>query len=107
MSTWSKTTQRILEQLKKFKTPRDRLEAYYQINFIISALDRSLIGWKEWLKRPGLMNTFNLDELKDMSETLKNFTIEFINFDKQITTKKQVELAVKKVTKQKKSGYIS
>ena len=102
---WIKVSERILNQLKRLETTegKDRLELVKSLRFVLNVLQRSLIGWTQWVNNPDIMTIFSQKDLENMTETLSEFTHSFIKYDMEMTSlgvKKGLKTA-KKVTKKK------
>ena len=65
---WVQNCKRILDQIKKLEDTKghDRLDFVRTISFTLSALQRSVSGWIEWINNPDVMANFSLKELKEM-----------------------------------------
>ena len=48
---WIQVSEKILEQLKRLDDTKDkdRLELVRSLRFVLSVLQRSLIGWTQWI----------------------------------------------------------
>ena len=102
---WIKVSERILNQLKRLENTegKDRLELVKSLRFVLNVLQRSLIGWTQWVNNPDIMTIFSQKDLENMTETLSEFTHSFIKYDMEMTSlgvKKGLKTA-KKVTKKK------
>jgi len=84
---WVQTSDRILDQIKKFqeKTDKDRLDLVQSIRFSLYALHRSLLGWMNWVNNPDVMASFNKEELDEMNKKVTAFVEEFIKYDVEVT----------------------
>ncbi|MFB0514582.1 MAG: DUF2153 family protein, partial [Candidatus Bathyarchaeia archaeon] len=60
---WVQECKRILEQIKKLEDikGKDRLDMVRRIRFTIYALQRSILGWIEWVENPDVMASFSLE----------------------------------------------
>jgi hypothetical protein len=87
----------LLEQIKKLENlqGQDRLDLVRVIRFILLSLQRSVAGWNEWINNPDIMANFSLEELKEISTNLAKLTEPFIEYDCEITSKAQRDLAVR------------
>ncbi len=102
---WIKVSERILDQLKVLENTedKDRLELVRSLRFVLNVLQRSLIGWTQWVNNPDIMTIFSQKDLVNMTETLSEFTRSFIKYDLEMTglgVKKGLKTS-KKVTKKK------
>ncbi|PVX23097.1 MAG: hypothetical protein CW691_11540 [Candidatus Bathyarchaeum sp.] len=84
---WLKVSERILDQLKHIEntTGKDRLELVRSLRFVLNMLQRSLIGWMQWVNSPDIMTIFSQNDLENMTETLSEFTSSFIKYDLEMT----------------------
>ena len=96
---WIKISERILEQIKVVETTegKDRLELVRSLRFMLKVLQRSLIGWTQWVNNPDIISIFSQKDLENMTEKLSEFTRSFIKYDMEIT-----DLGVKKGLKTSK-----
>ena len=103
---WIRVSERILNQLKHLEDTKDkdRLELVRSLRFVLSVLQRSLIGWTQWVGNPEIMTIFSQDDLEKMIKTLSEFTRSFVEYDLEMTSlgvKKGLK-APKKVAKKNK-----
>ncbi len=84
---WIQVSEKILGQLKKSEAveKKDRLEYVRTIRFILSALQRSLLGWMQWVNNPDIMARFTQKDLESINKKLSNFTRSFIEYDLEAT----------------------
>jgi hypothetical protein len=96
---WIKTSEKLLDHIKRLEEAeeRDRLELVRSLRFVLSALQRSLLGWIQWVNNPDIMTTFTKEELEEMKKELSNFTCSFIEYDLEAT-----KLGAKKGLRSKK-----
>ena len=102
---WIQVSEKILEQLKRLEDTKDkdRLELVRSLRFVLSVLQRSLIGWTQWINNPDIMTIFSQKDLETMTEKLSEFTHSFVKYDLEMTSlgvKKGLK-APKYVTKKK------
>lgn len=85
--SWIRVSKRILDQLKKLdsKRDRDRLELVRSMRFALKALEMSLAGWKGWVNNPDVMTQFSKKEIEEMSRKLSDFTRTFMKYDIEMT----------------------
>ena len=100
---WIRVSERIIEQLKQLEDTKgkDRLEMVRSLRFVLSVLQRSLIGWTQWVSNPDIMTIFSQQDLENMTKTLSEFTRSFVEYDLKMTSlgaEKGLK-APKKVTK--------
>jgi len=88
-SDWIRSCQRILEKLKDLEKSdnKDRLEYVRSIRFMLEALQRSIIGWMQWINNPDIMTRFTREELSEINKRMAEFTQSFIKYDIEITKK--------------------
>ena len=88
-SGWVQSCRRILEKIKDLEKTegKDRLEYVRSIRFMLSALQRSLLGWMQWVNNPDIMTRFTEEELSEMNKRIAEFTRAFIEYDLKITEK--------------------
>ena len=66
---------------------KDRLEYVRSIRFMLGALQRSILGWMQWINNPDIMTRFTQEELSEMNKKIAEFTRAFIEYDLEITKK--------------------
>jgi len=103
---WIQVSEKILEQLKGLEDTKDkdRLELVRSLRFVLSVLQRSLIGWTQWINNPDIMTIFSQKDLETMTEKLSEFTSSFVKYDLEMTSlgvKKGLK-SPKKLTEKKK-----
>ena len=102
---WTQVSEKILDQIKRLEEAkeRDRLELVRSLRFMLSALQRSLLGWMQWVNNPDIMTRFTQEDLEKMNKKLSEFTRSFIEYDLEATTLgDQRGLKAKKKLKEKK-----
>ena len=104
--SWIQISDRILEQLKHLEDTKDkdRLELVRSLNFVLNVLQRSLIGWMQWVNNPDIMSIFSQNDLMKMTQNLSEFTSSFVKYDIEMTSlgvKKGLK-SPKKVAKKKR-----
>ena len=84
---WIRVSERIIKQLKKLEDTKgqDRLEMVRSLRFVLGVLQRSLVGWTQWVGNPDIMTMFSEQELENMTKTLAEFTRSFIEYDLKMT----------------------
>lgn len=102
---WVEVSKRILDQLKALEDTKDkdRLELVRSLRFVMSAMQRSLVGWMQWVGNPDVMSMFSQKDLEDMTKELSKFTHSFVQYDLKMTefgAKKGLK-AHKKASKQR------
>jgi len=88
-SGWIQSCQKILERIKDLEKTegKDRLEHVRSIRFMLAVLQRSLLGWMQWINNPDVMTRFTEEELSEMNKRIAEFTRAFIEYDLEITKK--------------------
>ncbi len=102
---WIQVSEKILGQMKRLEEAkeRDRLELVRSLRFMLSALQRSLLGWMQWVNNPDIMTRFKQEDLEKMDKKLSEFTRSFIEYDLEATKLgAQKGLKAKKKVKKKK-----
>jgi len=86
-STWIDRSEKTIEQLKILKGNRDmdRLDLLKAMRFSFGALSQSLGGWMQWVNSPEVMSQFTRDELQEMSDTISDMVVRFIEYDMDVT----------------------
>lgn len=84
---WIKISEKVLDQIKRLEEAkkRDRLELVRSMSFMLSALQRSLLGWMGWVNNPDIMTRFAQEDLEKMNRKLAEFTRSFIKYDLEAT----------------------
>ena len=88
-SEWIRSCKRILEKIEMLERAKDkdRLEHVRAIRFMLSALQRSIWGWMQWVNNPDIMTRFTNEELSEINKKMTEFTKSFIEYDIEITKK--------------------
>jgi len=86
-STWIDRSEKTIEQLRMLKGSRDmdRLDLLKAMRFSFGALSQSLGGWMQWVNSPEVMSQFTRDELQEMSDTVSDMVVRFIEYDMDVT----------------------
>ena len=105
---WIRVSERVVKQLKQLEETKgkDRLEMVRSLRFVLGVLQRSLVGWTQWVGNPDIMTMFSEADLGNMTKTLAEFTRKFIEYDLKMTNlgaEKGLK-APKKFTKKKKKN---
>ena len=84
---WVQVSEKILDQLKQLESAKgkDRLELVRSLRFIMNMLQRSFIGWMQWISNPDIMSMFSQNDLERMNKKLAEFSIAFVNYDIEMT----------------------
>ena len=102
---WIQVSEKILDQIKRLEEAkeRDRLELVRSLRFMLSALQRSLLGWMQWVNNPDIMTRFSQEDLETMNKKLSEFTRSFLEYDLEATKlgAQRGLKAIKKVKKKK------
>ena len=102
---WIDVSEKILDQIKTMEKAKDkdRLELVRALRFMLNALQRSLLGWMQWVNNPDIMTRFTQDDLEKMNKKIADFTRSFIKYDLEATKSgAQRGLKEKKKLKKKK-----
>jgi len=88
-SGWIQSCQKILERIKNLERTegKDRLEYVRSIRFMLGALQRSILGWMQWINNPDIMTKFTEEELSEINKKMAEFTRAFIEYDLEMTKK--------------------
>jgi len=103
---WIQISEKIIEQLNSLEDvkDKDRLELVRSLRFVLGVLQRSLLGWTQWVNNPDIMTIFSQKDLEKMTKKLAEYTSSFVKYDLEMTSlgvKKGLK-APKKVEKKKK-----
>jgi len=92
-STWIDRSEKTIEQLRMLKGNRDmdRLDLLKAMRFSFGALSQSLGGWMQWVNSPEVMSQFTRDELQEMSDTISDMVVRFIEYDMDVTNQGMVK----------------
>ena len=84
---WIKECKGLLKGMKKSasKKDRDRLEIINSILLTLNALERSVFGWKIWIRNLSIMSRFTLKELEEIDEALRKQVEPIIEYDIEAT----------------------
>ncbi len=86
---WVDESEQLLKRMKELssKDQRDRLEIVNSILFDLDLLERSLHGWKLWVRNLFLMSQFTSTELEDIENSLEKQIQVFIEYDIEASKK--------------------
>ena len=86
---WVTESKELLKRMEALsaKEKKDRLEIINSILLGLTVLERSLGGWKYWIRNLSLMSHFSLEELAEIEETLEKHVRPFIEYDIESTEK--------------------
>jgi hypothetical protein len=89
---WVEESEQLLKRMKTLSTKeeRDRLEVVSSMLFILDVMERSLNGWKQWIRNLSLMSQYTLEELVEMQRSLEKQIQPLIEYDIE-TSKKWME----------------
>ena len=84
---WIRSSERLLDQIKSLEEVKgkDRLELVRSVRFMLGALQRSLMGWTQWVNNPDIMTRFTKEDLEKMNKSLSKFVRSFIEYDLEAT----------------------
>ena len=87
MSEWVQESKKLLEKIKladKAKD-RDRLDLVNSNLFLLSTIQRSMLGWLDWFNKANVMAMFPQEELEKINKKLSEFASTFIEYDLEVT----------------------
>ena len=84
---WIQSSERLLDQIKRLEEAeeRDRLELVRSLRFVLRVLQRSLLGWMQWVNNPDIMTRFKQEDLEEMNKKLSELVRFFIEYDLEVT----------------------
>lgn len=84
---WIQVSEKIVAQLKELETKedKDRLELVSALRYVLNVMQRSLIGWMQWVSNPEIMSIFSQTDLEEMLQKLNELTTAFVTFDVDVT----------------------
>ena len=84
---WIRDSKKLLRQIEELETieDRDRLELVRSTRFMLGVLERSLVGWMQWVVNPDIMAKFSQEELKEINSNISKFVRSFVEYDLKIT----------------------
>ena len=108
---WIRSSKKILERIKKLEKAedRDRLELVRSTWFMLGALQRSLVGWLQWVRNPEMMVKFSKEELEEINSDISKFARSFIEYDLKVTkqgAKKGLKAKKKKAKEEAEPRYV-
>jgi hypothetical protein len=71
--------------------PKDRLGYVEGCIQSLLAINQSVNGWMQWLSNPIKMGKFGEEELKTFFDKLRQFAMDFLEFDQKVTEKDERE----------------
>jgi len=88
---WVKNLKALKERIENIEL-NDRLSYTSALTHCLAALYTSLHGWYRWLSHPDIMNLFSKEELEELLDEFKDFTLSFLDLDIKWTKKKRKDL---------------
>ena len=84
---WIQSLERLLERIKSLEEVegKDRLELVRSARFMLGTLQRSLLGWMQWVNTPDIMTRFTQEDLEKMNKNLSKLVRSFIEYDLEAT----------------------
>jgi len=84
---WITESEELLRRMEALssKERRDRLEVINSILLSLNVLERSLGGWRFWVRNLSLMAHFSLEELAEIEGALKRHVRPFVEYDIEAT----------------------
>ena len=84
---WIQSLERLLDRIKSLEEVegKDRLELVRSLGFTLGVLQRSLLGWMQWVNNPEIMTKFTQEDLEKMNKKLSKFVWSFIEYDLEAT----------------------
>jgi len=84
---WIQSSERLLDRIRSLEEVegKDRLELVRSLGFMLGTLQRSLLGWMQWVNNPDIMTRFTQEDLEKMNKNLSNFVRTFIEYDLEAT----------------------
>lgn len=101
---WINQSETVLKTMKTIitKKDKDRLEIINSMIFALTALDRSIHGWKHWIQNLDFMSGFTKEELQEMEKGLINTVRHFIEYDIDVTKMHDSKIPRIRVTPKRK-----
>ena len=86
---WVQESEELLRRMKELssKEKRDRLEIVNSVLFSLDLLERSLHGWRLWVRNLSLMSQFTAEELEEIESALEKHIQAFIEYDIEASKK--------------------
>jgi len=86
---WVEESEQLLRRMKELssKEKRDRLEIVSSILFSLDILERSLYGWRLWVRNLSLMTQFTTDELTEIGVALEKQIQPLVEYDIEASKK--------------------
>lgn len=103
---WNKENQQILHRLEAFAAEegKDRLKVVNSILFSLNALERSVRGWRSWAGNMNIISRFDLGELQEIDEALRQQAKTIIEYDVEATDRWKDKFPRVRVTLQRREG---
>ncbi len=108
---WIRSSEKILERIEELGKvkDRDRLELVRSAWFMLGALQRSLVGWLQWVKDPEIMVKFSKEELEEINSNIAKFVQSFVEYDLKGTkhgAKKSLKAKKRKAKEKVETKYV-
>ncbi|MEM4700275.1 MAG: DUF2153 family protein [Candidatus Nezhaarchaeales archaeon] len=84
---WIAGAKEMLRTIEKLasKQDKDRLDLINLLTASLRAMERSIMGWFQWVLNPGIMGQFTKEELEEISENIRRMAEEFVKYDVEVT----------------------
>jgi len=84
---WIAGAKEMLKAIEKLasKQDKDRLDLINLLTASLRAMERSIMGWFQWVLNPSIMGQFSKEELEEISENIRRMAEEFVKYDIEIT----------------------
>lgn len=84
---WIAGAKEMLKTIEKLasKQDKDRLDLINLLTASLRAMERSIMGWFQWVLNPGIMGQFTKEELEEISENIRRMAEEFVKYDVEVT----------------------
>ena len=108
---WIEESEQLLKRMKEMnsKEKRDRLEIVNSMLFNLDILERSLHGWRLWIRNLSLMSQFTAEELAEIEMALEKQIQPFVEYDIEASKKwrdkfPQFQIVPRKPSEEEESG---
>lgn len=101
---WTDQSIKILNKLTTLSQEenRDRLAIINALMLALTAMDRSVQGWRNWIQNLDFMTRFSEAELKEIEQELLKSVRNIIEYDIDITQQHQDKLPQMRTTRRRK-----
>jgi len=95
---WIQLIDRTMKHIETADVKDPKLALIFSIQRLLSVVNSSVNGWNKWVMT-GILDELKEDEIQEIYDSMKTFTLQFLELDKKWT--KKVDKKMKKIKEKK------